>query len=49
VIALHAHLRELFERGLEVPPDIAYRDGQRPGKTLTGALGASARAEPQSP
>jgi soluble lytic murein transglycosylase-like protein len=49
VIALHAHLKELFERGLEVPPDIAYRDGQRPGKTLTGALGAAARAEQQSP
>ena len=49
VIALHGHLKEAFDRGMEVQPDAAYRDGQRPGKTLTGAPGAAARADRQIP
>lgn len=44
VLSLHAHLKEAFDRGLELQSDSMYRDAQRPGKTLAGALAAAPAA-----
>ncbi len=41
VLSLHAHLREAFDKGLEPQPDSMFRDAQRPGKTLAGAVVAA--------
>jgi soluble lytic murein transglycosylase-like protein len=36
VLQLHARLRDEFDRGLSMAPDVAHRDAQREGKTLSG-------------
>lgn len=36
VLQLHTRLREQFDKGMELQPDLMHRDGRREGKTLAG-------------